>query len=1074
MPWNDALPYCIDTNQKPDAASDESEIAFTPEQVEREIRRWIRTHPKMRLSLFRIDRNDHIAMFNLGGYIRFQLYFKSNWHPLFFSTENADLNQHLTMANMLLSNHGFLAKKVAADKKDAAPKGNAPHAKTENEKLPESSTAESSPAMDIDPTPEAKTTTEEPKPVDFEKIDLSEDLFGIDSGVRASTEEDKKEEAEDEVEIGLGRVFDLIMEGYRSQYNFDLEEDIDDEDDEDEVMDENPLEGTEGEPAKKVEEVEVHEPSAEEWTTQVIPAVRRFMRREGMAPYLMDEWIRRVEQNKTNQGMAKAIATIRDDILSGSAIPRSLRPFIPRRLYDGSANFGEPQPPNGMTQAQYKVQRFMREQWQAMGRRFSPTTGFYARPLKDDMLHWTLTLSNFDNRSHLGMALMELALAHHDFNEKKPSAPSVESTETEESASYTAPPKKVEATNIIIEVLFPDTFDEDEEAIPFFRIIRPTLLDLPDDFFANVFKTFKPKPKPKEEPKPLASAIPTSEVVDLAISGSSTEALTPSSYYAALATSSGGASALSLDTSSGTEAANNSSSTESVEKKPEQNESDSLKISSADALKVPAQEAPATTAHMEVEPKSSWNPVNFDLFDFFNDLRLCLITQQPRVDMNSATTGYQTTGFWKRFRCISAVMAEEERIEGMGKVCLPSSCLELIYGNRASSYMGLSTSGNFAPMTFELSGIDSKVQTYCGVLEFTAQEGTVVVPSWMFEMLHFQEGELVMMRQITLPPGEFVKLQPLDDSYAVEGVNPKALLEWRLRDFVALTKGEILPIIAHGHTFRFSVLDVRPGHSIAITDRDITVEFVDPLQTTEAPTPSVAPTPAPSANEPVAKSPLKTGHVEGTETTVVDGKKCENCRHIIPHAAYLTHSMRCPRMNYFCESCQTAVPKAEKEAHDAAVHAPAECGRCREKMEVRHLANHAQNLCPARMVKCSFCELNMPASSRGAHEASCGTRTVKCPGCNVRVSVRFLEEHQTSGCSKKEEPRRYGSPSSGTRRNSGPSVASTANSQLFVCETCQEPIDSFDELQVHMLTVHYSDEAAPATEETKEAKVPEE
>ena len=842
--------------------------------------------------------------------------------------------------------------------------------------------------------------------------------------------------------IGLGRIFDMIYDGFKSQMGFeDLEGDLDDEDFEDEDAENDGDEGNEY--GANGVSIDPREPTDEEWTTIVIPAVRKFARREGMAPYMMEEWIRRANQLKSTSSMSSALALIRDELIGGGTIPRSLRPFVPRNAYGGG--------PGRITGSD--VQEFLTNQWPDVTQRLTTQSGFYVRPFKGSSLHWIINFFDFDSNSPLGVSLMQLALQHHSFNERgtttdlNSSSPMVPS----QGVDSPFPPRRVEAAKIVVEMLFPESFDE-EDAAPVFRLIRPTL-DLPDDFFDNVWKTYKPKPQPLTQSAEAAKAAP--------------------SYYASLHISTG-ANSVASDVTDG------ASSTES---KPISSASTGIE-SSTDAPASPSESAGIPTlnsghSNATTATGNFWRDRTFNFFDFLTDLRLCLANTNPTVDMNSAMSGYQTTGFWKRFRCISAVMAEEEKIEGTGKVCLPASCLEAIYGGLGQSSSYLSQSGNLSPMTFELSGIESKVQTYCGVLEFTAQEGTVVIPSWMISQLNFQEGEPVMMRKITLPPGDFVKLQPHTDSYAVEGINPKALLEWRLRDFVALTKGEVLPIISHGHTFKFSVLDVRPGHAIAITDRDITVEFVDPIETSETAS-STAPssTAQKEATPAETKAPLRTGHTAHDEP-VEGGKKCENCRHMIPEASYLTHSMRCPRMNYYCEACQMAVPKADKEAHDASMHSMIECGRCRAKLERRELPNHSENVCPARIVKCSYCELNMPASSKESHEEQCGARTMKCPDCGVRISMRFLEEHKASGCVKKEEPRRYGSP---TRTNtSSTGTPFNPNAQMFICETCKAPIDSFDELQVHMLTVHYSDEtsaamdvAEPSTEQTEDTKPAEE
>lgn len=1027
-------------------------MAFSPEQVEREIRAWSRAHPRMRLSLTRVDRQDHIALFTLG-HIKFQLYFKSNWQPLFFATENTDLNQLLSMANVLLSTHGYLQQrppKKASEKtltetnsetttdvdasKPAESASPAPVATPET--VDEAITADST----SKPSEEVTESAEEnPSSTSAPEVATSiSELIAAANKLKLDMAAESASESEiDGGEIGLGRVFDMVMEGYKTQFNF--EEDELEEDDFD-LGDEENEDGTEEAPA------DPREPTDEEWLTIVIPAIRRFARHEGMAPYLTEEWVRRANQTKSSTGVMAALTMLRDELISGGTIPRSLRPFIPRNAFGFHS---------GATSAQKQkdeVKQYLSLQWQDLGRRLVSSCGFYARPFKGNELHWVISFFDFEANSPLGVSLMQLALQHYSFNDKSLAAP-VDLNETPSGIDTPSYTRKVEAAKITLEMLFPDSF-EDEDAFPVFRLIRPTLPDLPVDFFDNVFKTFKPRPK-------LAASASSTAPAPLTESAEAAKAAP--SYYASLH----------LSTGANSVASDVSDDVASTESKPVSSTSVGAESSILSSTDAPVSETPVVE---ESGSGNVWRDRKFNLFDFLVDVRQCLANASPKVDMNSAMTGYQTTGFWKRFRCISAVMAEEEKIEGTGKVCLPASCLELIYGGLGGASFSLSQSGNLSPMTFELFGIESKVQTYCGVLEFTAQEGTVVIPSWMISQLNFQEGELVMMRKITLPPGDFVKLQPHTDSYQVEGINPKALLEWRLRDFVALTKGEVLPIISHGHTFKFSVLEVKPGHAIAITDRDITVEFVDPIESSE--TPSYTPTTissspssvAPNAQPEVApKNPLRTGHTAQDET-VEGGKRCDNCRHMIPEASYLTHSMRCPRMNYYCEPCQMAVPKADKESHDASMHSAIECGRCRAKLERRELPNHSENVCPARIVKCSYCELDMPASSKESHEKQCGARTMKCADCGVRISMRFLEEHKASGCVKKEEPRRYDSPTRGGTSTNGSASPSpfNPNAQIFVCETCKAPIDSFDELQVHMLTVHYADAAMGATEPTVE------
>ncbi len=80
------------------------------------------------------------------------------------------------------------------------------------------------------------------------------------------------------------------------------------------------------------------------------------------------------------------------------------------------------------------------------------------------------------------------------------------------------------------------------------------------------------------------------------------------------------------------------------------------------------------------------------------------------------------------------------------------------------------------------NSVDSSKLTYCGVLEFVAEEGICYIPNWMFKMLKFPEAGA--NATVALVPDlkrknqgktHFIKLQPHETKF-IELPNPKAVL----------------------------------------------------------------------------------------------------------------------------------------------------------------------------------------------------------------------------------------------------------------------------------------------------------
>ena len=77
-------------------------------------------------------------------------------------------------------------------------------------------------------------------------------------------------------------------------------------------------------------------------------------------------------------------------------------------------------------------------------------------------------------------------------------------------------------------------------------------------------------------------------------------------------------------------------------------------------------------------------------------------------------------------------------------------------------------------MTFMIQNTVLGTKTYCGVLEFSAEEGMCHIPTWMMNNLCAQEGEEVILRSMNLEKGKYVKIRPHETAF-IDLANPKAV-----------------------------------------------------------------------------------------------------------------------------------------------------------------------------------------------------------------------------------------------------------------------------------------------------------
>uniref|UniRef100_A0A6C0D3X0 Ubiquitin fusion degradation protein n=1 Tax=viral metagenome TaxID=1070528 RepID=A0A6C0D3X0_9ZZZZ len=161
---------------------------------------------------------------------------------------------------------------------------------------------------------------------------------------------------------------------------------------------------------------------------------------------------------------------------------------------------------------------------------------------------------------------------------------------------------------------------------------------------------------------------------------------------------------------------------------------------------------------------------------------------------------------FKSLRCVSMKMQGD-------KIILPSSILEILIELEVQY-----------PMTFEL--VTNNKKTHCGVLEFTADEGTCFVPAWIMKNLYLKEGDFIYIRNVALQQATFIKFKP--ELKFLELSDPRAVLEYTLRSFSCVTIGDKLHFDYNSKEYIMEVTEVKPKKGCCIIEADIEVDFDEP------------------------------------------------------------------------------------------------------------------------------------------------------------------------------------------------------------------------------------------------------
>ena len=177
--------------------------------------------------------------------------------------------------------------------------------------------------------------------------------------------------------------------------------------------------------------------------------------------------------------------------------------------------------------------------------------------------------------------------------------------------------------------------------------------------------------------------------------------------------------------------------------------------------------------------------------------------------------------FIQVYKAFPAIFLGRDDIELSNSIILPPSAL-----GQLSCMPNFGDSRN--PVLFRILNIELNIYTHCGVVEFTAEEGTCYLPLNMFNKLALQEGSKVNLRNIVLKPGTFVKLQPHKTEF-INNPQPKIVLEYNLKNYFCVTEGDTISVKFRDKIYKIDVLECKPEKQIRTLNCNLQVDFEEPL-----------------------------------------------------------------------------------------------------------------------------------------------------------------------------------------------------------------------------------------------------
>lgn len=97
------------------------------------------------------------------------------------------------------------------------------------------------------------------------------------------------------------------------------------------------------------------------------------------------------------------------------------------------------------------------------------------------------------------------------------------------------------------------------------------------------------------------------------------------------------------------------------------------------------------------------------------------------------------------------------------------------------------------------------------------------------ETLGLKEGDFVEISNTRLQKGKLIKVQPQSPDF-LEITDPRAVLEFTLRQFTTLSPNDCFWINYADHIFKVKILETEPdSHGISVIETDLNVDFAAPV-----------------------------------------------------------------------------------------------------------------------------------------------------------------------------------------------------------------------------------------------------
>ncbi|KAG6970910.1 hypothetical protein JG688_00004653 [Phytophthora aleatoria] len=204
--------------------------------------------------------------------------------------------------------------------------------------------------------------------------------------------------------------------------------------------------------------------------------------------------------------------------------------------------------------------------------------------------------------------------------------------------------------------------------------------------------------------------------------------------------------------------------------------------------------------------------------------------------------------FDEHYRVYPVSFCDKAHLEDGDKILLPPSALETL----ARLHIEY-------PMLFKVTNEGVERSSHCGVLEFSAPEGSCYMPYWMMQNLFVKEGGILNIQNVSLPKATFVKLRPQSQDF-LDISNPRAVLEGSLRTFSCMTVGDTICLKYNNKNYMLDVREVKPAPAACIIETDCEVDFeppadyVPPVPPSAAAAPPAAPSDIPYGGVPTMKA----------------------------------------------------------------------------------------------------------------------------------------------------------------------------------------------------------------------------